>query len=118
MSAKPSEKAKETHTSVRVQRKRTKGWKMPENTVYVGRPTTWGNPFIIGGEAWRFSVNVPYPVPETVEEVLEDYRYFVNLWMMFWPDWLDPLKGKNLACWCPLDKKCHVDVLLEMLNGR
>jgi hypothetical protein len=30
---------------VRVQRKRVKGWKMPENTVYVGRPTRWGNPF-------------------------------------------------------------------------
>ena len=30
---------------VRIQRKRTKGWTMPENTVYVGRPTKWGNPF-------------------------------------------------------------------------
>jgi len=29
----------------RVQRKRTKGYKMPENTKYVGRPTKWGNPF-------------------------------------------------------------------------
>ena len=26
---------------VRIQRKRTKGWKMPPNTVYVGRPTEW-----------------------------------------------------------------------------
>ena len=33
---------------VRIQRKRTKGWKMPPNTVYVGRPTEWGNPFKIG----------------------------------------------------------------------
>ena len=30
---------------VRVQRKRVKGWKMPENTVYVGRGSRWGNPF-------------------------------------------------------------------------
>ena len=30
---------------IRIQRKRTKGWKMPPNTVYVGRPTKWGNPF-------------------------------------------------------------------------
>ena len=29
----------------RIQRKRTKGWKMPPNTVYVGRPSKWGNPF-------------------------------------------------------------------------
>lgn len=30
---------------VRVQRKRTKGWVMPENTVYVGRGSAFGNPF-------------------------------------------------------------------------
>lgn len=29
----------------RIQRQRTKGWRMPDNTVYVGRPTRWGNPF-------------------------------------------------------------------------
>ena len=30
---------------IRIQRKRTPGWVMPENTVYVGRPGKWGNPF-------------------------------------------------------------------------
>jgi hypothetical protein len=30
---------------VRIQRKRIKGFKMPDNTIYVGRPTKWGNPF-------------------------------------------------------------------------
>ena len=29
----------------RIQRKRTKDWKMPVNAIYVGRPTRWGNPF-------------------------------------------------------------------------
>lgn len=29
----------------RIQRKRSKGWRMPENTVYVGRPTRFGNPY-------------------------------------------------------------------------
>lgn len=33
----------------RIQRKRSRGWKMPENTVYVGRPSKWGNPYRIGG---------------------------------------------------------------------
>lgn len=27
------------------------------------------------------------------------------------------LRGKNLACWCPLDQPCHADVLLEVANG-
>ncbi len=30
---------------VRIQRKRTKGWRMPPNTVSVARPGLWGNPF-------------------------------------------------------------------------
>lgn len=30
---------------IRIQRKRTAGWTMPANTIYVGRPTRWGNPF-------------------------------------------------------------------------
>ena len=29
----------------RIQRKRMKGWRMPEGAVYVGRPTVFGNPF-------------------------------------------------------------------------
>ncbi|AMS02813.1 hypothetical protein SEA_YEEZY_68 [Gordonia phage Yeezy] len=32
----------------RIQRRRTKGWRMPEGAVYVGRPTRWGNPFALG----------------------------------------------------------------------
>jgi len=30
---------------------------------------------------------------------------------------LGTLKGKNLACWCDFNGKCHADVLLEMANG-
>jgi hypothetical protein len=32
----------------------------------------------------------------------------------FVDDW--KLRGKNLACWCPLDQPCHADVLLELAN--
>lgn len=32
-------------TPKRIQRKRTKGWRMPEGAVYIGRPTIFGNPF-------------------------------------------------------------------------
>lgn len=31
---------------------------------------------------------------------------------------LPELRGKNLACWCALDKPCHADVLLEIAAGR
>lgn len=37
--------ASATQRPTRIQRQRTPGWKTPPNTVYVGRPTKWGNPF-------------------------------------------------------------------------
>ena len=101
----------------RIQRKRTKGWRMPRGAVYVGRPTTWGNPFTVGCEAWRFSTTIPHPRPGDLDEVLEDYRYLARQWLYFQRDWLDELKGKDLACWCPLDKDCHADILLKMANS-
>jgi hypothetical protein len=27
------------------------------------------------------------------------------------------LRGRDLACYCPLDGPCHADVLLEIANG-
>ena len=35
----------------------------------------------------------------------------------FWTKRLPELRGKNLACWCPLDQPCHADVLLELANS-
>ncbi|EPX82062.1 hypothetical protein Salmuc_02429 [Salipiger mucosus DSM 16094] len=26
------------------------------------------------------------------------------------------LRGRDLACWCPLDRPCHADILLELAN--
>lgn len=89
---------------VRVQLRRTKGWRMPENTVSVARPTGYGNRFRVG-----------LPANPTAADCARRFReehageYFgINL---------DRLRGKNLACWCPLDQPCHADVLLELANG-
>ena len=30
--------------------------------------------------------------------------------------WIEPLRGRDLCCWCPLDAPCHADVLLEIAN--
>lgn len=92
---------------IRIQRKRTKGWKMPPNTVYVGRPTKYGNPYLLGG--WTRS--------ETVELyrkwIARTYGGWIGLAMI-----RSELRGKNLACWCPLDQPCHADILLEIANSR
>jgi hypothetical protein len=29
---------------------------------------------------------------------------------------VESLRGRDLACWCPLDQPCHADVLLELAN--
>lgn len=43
----------------RVQRKRTKGWKLPRNTVCVSRPGIFGNPFgILHGQDREYVVRI------------------------------------------------------------
>lgn len=36
-----------SNTPQRIQRRRTKGWRMPDGAVYVGRGSHWGNPFAL-----------------------------------------------------------------------
>ncbi|MBF0350922.1 MAG: DUF4326 domain-containing protein [SAR324 cluster bacterium] len=98
----------------RVQRKRTKGWKMPANTVYVGRPTKWGNPVIISD--FTNESNLPNAViarhaVQSFESLLQDDRLDITV-----DEIKKELQGKDLACWCALDQPCHADVLLEIAN--
>lgn len=85
---------------------------MPPNTVYVGRPSRWGNRFTIEESG-------------SAEKAVENFRYWIGV------DGEAPahfgaktrerareeLRGKDLCCWCPLDQPCHADVLLEIANA-
>ena len=86
----------------RIQRKRTKGWKMPPNTVSVTRPGKWGNPFRITATC------TPADAVSAFRRMIEGGAYRKQH--------LDELRGKNLACFCSLDQPCHADVLLEIAN--
>lgn len=103
----------------RIQLKRSKGWRLPENTVKVDRTTKWGNPFIPGKSA---------PVGPLKGILVADKRHAYVLYRSFAP--LNPgliaaaraeLAGKNLACWCdkddPYEDACHAAVLLELANA-
>lgn len=105
----------------RIRLSRAKGWRMPANTVKVDRSTRWGNPFIVGKHG-------------TTAECLTLYGYLLGGALCLttgnadeqtkankalgaekkagWPT----LAGKDLACWCQLDKPCHADMLLKIAN--
>ncbi len=111
---------------------------MPEGAVYVGRPTIWGNPFI-AEEACegRFIVR---SFDSTVRidrytSLAEAKAGSVRLFraylendgsqpgairdsggIMIAERAVEELRGKQLACWCPLDHVCHADVLAELAN--
>lgn len=71
--------------------------------VYIGRGSAWGNPFVIGKHGDR-------------AEVIEKYRIYASKRISQEPNWLTPLKGKDLVCYCaPL--ACHGDILMKMIEG-
>ena len=118
----------------RIQRQRSKGWKMPENTVKVTRPGKWGNPFRVGGYfmvgdpderpihpafrmAWCESV-APHPKFTLITDNAMAVDFYRRLAANgYHKHSLIELRGKNLACWCKLGEPCHADVLLELANG-
>jgi hypothetical protein len=124
----------------RIQLSRRKGWRKPENTVVVARPSKWGNPFaaqIPHGETLQPRETRAYLVAmfhrwitsgERFDEIVDAMPLVDEqgrAWKMHSRHTTRPtpreiraeLAGKNLACWCPLDQPCHADVLLEIANS-
>ena len=98
----------------RIQRQRTKGWRMPEGAVYVGRPTKWGNPWRAGD--FRHLTGPKAGQLMDAADAVASYRRVVKLSVI--PEMARAeLAGKDLACWCPLSSPCHADVLLELANA-
>ena len=109
---------------VRVRLSRKKGWKLPPDTVSVARPGRWGNPFSVAPEAvpgtpvgtrgGRQDTAMP-----SVAEAVAAYRRWLEQspeGQLLAAQARETLRGKNLACWCPLDGPCHAEILLEIAN--
>lgn len=113
----------------RITLSRTKGWKMPPNTVKVDRSTIWGNP-------WRLEEFYRPGYNTTADAQIEAVRRFRAALAGFYLNGshcpprahpasrigrilrhLPELRGKNLACWCKPGTPCHADVLLELANA-
>ena len=108
---------------------------MPENTVYVGRGSKWGNPFevvkkkgmcgpaivdywvvkfamcLIGGKFAVKAFAIKFAISEFKKWAIGKHDL-----SGIKPLDVSELKGKDLACWCRLDMPCHADVLLELAN--
>jgi len=77
------------------------GYAAIRERVANGRPSKWGNPFVIGKDGTR-------------DQVVEKFRE----WVVLQPNLmaaLGELKGRDLVCWCA-PAKCHADVLIELAN--
>lgn len=105
----------------RVQLSRRKGWRMPPNTVKVDRATKWGNPYVVGPHGTRKQCVKFFALSMCNMDVLGyktgDGRWTIDV-MREYRKMLRAnifrLRGKNLACWCPLDAPCHADILLQI----
>lgn len=75
---------------------------IPINAVYIGRPSKWGNPFVIGKDGTRQEVIVKF-----------------ERWILGQPQLLaqlNEIKGRDLVCWCA-PEACHGDVLAKLANN-
>lgn len=87
---------------------------IPENAVYVGRPTKWGNPFTHRKDVAKKRDDVT--LVEDLDSALRNYRvHLMGLIAEEGPEILDELKGKDLVCWCS-PAPCHADILMEIAN--
>jgi hypothetical protein len=108
----------------RIQRKRIKGWKMPPNAIYVGRPSPCGNPFKAGihydhqhaVDLFQLCVR-KFPVDQKdIDRWIEAGGNAAQLIGIASGALVEGLRGMDLACWCDLDQPCHADILLRMAN--
>ncbi|MFF1341092.1 DUF4326 domain-containing protein [Streptomyces sp. NPDC058290] len=117
----------------RIQRKRTRGWRKPENAVIVSRPSRYGNPFTI-----QDAIEAEFSNPRRVvvvnfaewlrvgtaggwyQEAYRLGRQTLDRRVML--AGLADLRGRDLACTCPLPEPgqpdvCHGAVLLALANS-
>lgn len=103
----------------RIQLRRTRGWRMPADTVKCARPGVLGNPF---------AHDVPAVAVEAFEHwldqrpfVVDGLRIVANAGKVRRRETLAAIKlaaGKDCACWCKLESSCHAEVILRRANAR
>ena len=109
-----------------IQLKRTKGFNLQRAShklnglpaVNCARPGKWGNPVKIG-HLWLMDdghIALTVFVSNAFSAVNLYRKHIIMLANMNGEEFFEPLRGKNLACYCKSDMPCHCDVLLEFAN--
>ena len=107
----------------RIQRKRTKGYKLPDNTKCVDRTTKWGNPYrvlkedgywVVKDKEGNYWGRLYSEKLGAIEKTIERYSVYIDGQIGIKKLNLEELKGKNLACFCSLSSPCHADYLLSL----
>ncbi len=117
----------------RIQMTRQRPWRADNpDAVRVDRATKWGNPFaveVLGRDhearidGMRFWVEDGLGVEffrkrhHAAEYAVECFRSDLIAGRLVQMADLEPLRGLDLACWCPPSEPCHADVLLELANA-
>jgi len=78
--------------------------KLEEYDIFIGRPSKFGNPFVLGQDGTRSEVIAKF------EQYLRTHPELDQL--------LDELDGKRIACFCSVEQKCHADVYIKLLKER
>lgn len=112
----------------RIQRKRTKGWRMPPNTVSICRPGKFGNPFSIESCIDAGFAQDVQGARQMCVDTFRDWLETGDRSEWFFQDGVElrkkildnigELRGKDLACFCKEGEPCHGDVLIELANKR
>ena len=116
-------------TPRRIQRQRTRGWRLPAGAVIVSRPSRWGNPWTIADLMEEMAGHGDPPDADSARAAaVESYRAWLvgDLADCQHPgdparrrailEALPSLRGKSVACFCRIDQACHGDVLLSLAN--
>lgn len=124
-------------TPARIQRRRTRGYRTPPNSTYVGRPTRFGNPFRVVPAAFRRGGPLDMWAVQyqgctlgrwddktaARADAVDRYARWIRE-----PEQAEMLRlfrallhGRDLTCWCPLPAEgepdhCHASVLISLVN--
>lgn len=106
----------------RFQRSRKKGARLPDGVVCVTRPGKWGNPYSTAAEfesslgLLLYLMDVFPGFDLALETMIKSKPNDQVSRMLVIAKDIAELRGKDLACFCGLDRECHGDALLKFAN--